>query len=145
MKKTVILIFSFICFGLATEVFFSAIYDFFLMIQGKIPVNYRLMGYTYIWMIPIYGIIPVLFQLFDKILSNKTLLIRIFFGVIIVYIVEFCSGYIIEQITGRCPWKYTEGWHYKGLVRFDYAIFWAIFIYLIDIIYKYLNRIIPNK
>jgi len=136
---------SFACFGLATEVVFSALYDFYQMLQGKLDFSYRLMGYTYLWMIPLYGSIPIMYHFFDKMLIGKPLILRIIFGVLLIYVFEFVSGFLLETITGTCPWKYSEGWHFKGYIRFDYALFWAFFIFIVDKKYNFFKRIIPDS
>ena len=42
--------------------------------------------------------------------------------------VESIAGWAMRRATGRCPWDYTgrTRWHLFGLVRLDYAPFWAL-------------------
>jgi len=54
-KKLVFYMLFFICLGMTTEVFFTAISDF---IAGE--GSLRLMGHTYVWMAFIYALIPIL-------------------------------------------------------------------------------------
>jgi hypothetical protein len=60
MSKQAFLIIFFICFGITTEVFFTAIYE---TIEHWPNKGNKLEGHTYIWMAPIYSLIPLLFPL----------------------------------------------------------------------------------
>ncbi len=138
--KLLFYILFFICLGITTEVFFTAISDAFAQFSNEEPVNMRLMGHTYIWMAFIYGWIPVLFAIGYPKISNLPLFIRLLVYILFIYIIEFVSGFLLEQLTGRCPWKYDTGWHIMGYIRLDYALFWMFFGFILERVYVFLEE-----
>lgn len=105
--------------GMALEVVFTAIMDF------PKSGNLRLMGYTYIWMIPIYCVVyPGCWLLYPH-LSQWPFPARGLLYVAIIYVVEYASGWLLKKTTGACPWDYTGAkWAVHGLIRLDYAPAW---------------------
>lgn len=128
-------------FGIATEVFFTALTSFFSghIIMDKPPL--ALTGFTYVWMLPIYMLIPFLFRAILPRLIHLHVVIRILIYVMVIYLIEFTSGFLLDQITGSCPWEYTTGWHVMGYIRLDYFPAWAFFAFLIEKMYRYLSNI----
>jgi hypothetical protein len=44
--------------------------------------------------------------------------------------------------TGRCPWDYSQKrYHFKGLIRWDYAPIWFGFCFLLELVHDFLLRI----
>jgi len=123
------------CIGVSTEVFFTSIYDYFTI------KNINLLGYSYVWMFPLYSQIPTLFRLIDKLkfkFYKKVSLITIIF-----MFCEYCYGKILRKIA-ICPWeknykisKYTI----DNLVRYDWLPIW----YFMSFIYYYRWVKINNK
>lgn len=144
-SNTIKKIFFFVMFGISCEVFFSAMYDFFFMIYSNLEINYRLLGYTYLWMIPIYALIPIIANWLKPFLSNLSIAKQVILGVVIIYFIEFSAGFLIEKIVGRCPWQYTEGWHIMGYIRIDYIFFWAFFAWIILRLNAYLDTILSKN
>ena len=101
-KKLAFYMLFFICLGMTTEVFFKAISDF---ITGE--GSLRLMGHTYIWMAFIYALIPVLMlNIYPKV-ADFSLLVRMLIFVGMVYLIGFSAGFLLDKLTGQCPWEYT--------------------------------------
>ena len=62
-----------------------------------------------------------------------------------IYIVECSTGFLLEQITGKCPWEYTSGWHLLGYIRLDYFPSWLAFAFIIESLYLYLeSKLLDN-
>ena len=140
MKKKLFLYLFFGCFGMTFEVFFVAITNLFLGTPLFNEPLWSLTGKTYVWMFPIYVMIPVLFGLLLKYIKDKPLALRLIIYTLIIYVAEFSSGFLLEQITGKCPWEYTTGWHIMGYIRLDYAPSWLIFSFIIEKLYNYINE-----
>lgn len=126
-------------FGVATEVVFTA----FQNLANGTPLCDKslgsMAGMTYVWMFPIYALIPIIGGfLFDK-MKDKNIVIRLLFYVFLIYVVEFVSGYILTKVTGTCPWEYKTGLHIMGLIRLDYFPAWAFFCWLIEWLYRYID------
>lgn len=139
MKNALLFLF-FICLGVTTEVIFVAISNLITSepLCGSSPV--ALAGKSYIWMCPIYALIP----LFGKILLPKVghyhFAIRLTIYVLCIYSVEFLTGYFLRTLTGSCPWEYQTGWHIMGLIRLDYLPLWAIFCFCVERLYLLLDK-----
>ena len=132
--KRIFSFFLYAAFGITTEVFFTAIVD--LINSGTLD-NLSLKGYTYIWMFPIYGSISIAFPLGYAKLKEWNFLLRYLTYAVVILIVEFISGFLLEQITGTCPWKYTEGWHIAGYIRLDYLPLWMVFGAMVEKFHRY--------
>src|SRR3954465_7661108 len=117
---TFFMILFFICLGMTCEVFFTAFTALFTgnPVDNKPPI--ALAGITYVWMAFIYALIPILGVLFYDKVKHIPIYLRLPMYVLIIYIIEFTSGYILRLTTGSCPWEYTTGWQVMGLIRLDY-------------------------
>lgn len=138
--KTFLLFLFFICLGVTCEVFFVAVLNFINNepLCGSSAIS--LAGKSYIWMCPIYAVIP----LFGKILYPKVahyhFAIRLIIYLLCVYFVEFFTGFLLLKITGTCPWEYQTGWHIMGLIRLDYLPAWAFFCACIEHLFLLLDK-----
>jgi len=138
MKKRLFLFFAMGCVGMTTEIFFTAVYD---IIQGKAEVPVRLMGQSYIWMFPIYGMAGVVFPSVLRIIGNWNLLWRMCAYASGILAVEFTTGWFLDIVTGQCPWEYKEGWHVMGYMRIDYFPLWALFGLMAEKLLKFLMNL----
>lgn len=130
----------FICLGITTEVFFTAFTALFTGEPACGKPLWALTGFTYVWMAFIYGLIPLLGILFHHHVAHFPLGRRLMTYVILLYMVEFVSGFLLEIITGSCPWKYTSGLHVMGYIRLDYLPAWTLFVWMVERLYIYVNR-----
>lgn len=120
--------------GYATEVMFTAIWEFVVNFNMKLP------GVTSIWSFPIYGIsVLVVEQLYLILDAHKIpLIVRALVYTIWTYCWEFSTGFVLRQFDA-CPWDYTpfEG-DFMGLVTLEYLPLWyfgAIFVERVIIFY----------
>jgi hypothetical protein len=129
----------FMCLGMTTEVFFTAFVSLFnnQPLCGK-PLA-ALAGMTYVWMAFIYAPIPLLGVLFYDKVKHIAFWLRLPMYVAIIYAVEFTSGYLLQLITGKCPWYYTEGINVMGLIRLDYFPAWLLFAWMVERVYVFIN------
>jgi hypothetical protein len=124
--------------GVTTEVFFTAVVD--LINAGNFD-DLGLKGYSYIWMFPIYGLASILFPFFFKSLKKWSRLLRYLTYGVSILLVELIAGFLLEQLTGRCPWEYQTGWHFSGYIRFDYLPLWMVFGAVIEEFHHFNKRI----
>jgi uncharacterized membrane protein len=78
-------------------------------------------------------------------LKERPLVLRLLIYVLGIYIVEFSTGFLLEQITGKCPWEYTSGWHIMGYIRLDYFPTWLVFAFIVESLYLYINEKITSS
>ncbi len=129
------------CFGMSAEIFFTAFthaYAGIPVIEGEPLLS--LTGKTYVWMLPIYMLIPFLGGFLFERLRPLFWLLRLFIYAIAILAVEFISGYILDLTTGKCPWEYTSGWHIMGYIRIDYIPAWMFFAFWVEYFYNYIDR-----
>lgn len=124
--------------GMTTEVFFTAISD---LIASNSLDDLSLKGYSYIWMFPIYGSAALLFPFFFRLLKKWPHLVRYTLYGIGILVVELIAGFLLEQLTGKCPWEYQVGWHFQGYIRFDYLPLWMAFGAIIERFHLFNQRI----
>lgn len=141
MKKAdyLFLFVAFGCIGITTEIFFTAIVDAITAVQHNEPINWRLLGTSYIWMFPIYGLAGLAFPLLMTMLDKWPFWLRWAFYGVAILAVEFVTGWALDMATGRCPWEYTTGWHIMGYIRLDYYPLWVGFGVMIERIYLLLS------
>lgn len=125
--------------GLTIEIFFTALNVFFQDLK-KGNGNIILKGHSYIWMFFIYGSISLIFPAVYEIIQNYNLMIRLSAYGFVILIFEFIFGFLLEKITGKCPWKYSSRYAIRGYIRLDYLPLWMFFGYLIELIHLYILK-----
>ncbi|TCS83530.1 hypothetical protein EDD72_10480 [Tepidibacillus fermentans] len=87
--------------------------------------NLALSGHTYIWMFFIYGSAVFLEPIHGRI-RRWHFIIRGSTWAILIFAIEFLTGYLLQLILGECPWDYrqTTSITLMGLIRYDYFPAW---------------------
>lgn len=103
--------------GLLIEVFFTG----FASLAQK---NYRATAQTYLWMLPVYALGGLALDFArDTLHWHYAFMAVVYVGII--YALEFCSGYVLQRLVGRCPWHYgLSHWTPMGLVNLKYLPYW---------------------
>lgn len=92
---------------------------------GNIRADRRLVCRTSLWMFPIYGLAAFLPAIYGKI-RKKCMLVRGAVYSSAIFVFEFFSGSLLRRVNA-CPWDYYDSkLNVKGLIRLDYAPFWAL-------------------
>lgn len=96
----------------------------------------RMIGYTSLWMMPIYGS-AVMFEPLYGIIYVLPVFIRGLIYMTCIFAAEFLSGFALEEIIGSCPWDYSSArYNVCGLIRLDYAPCWFAVGLLFEFGYK---------
>ena len=101
-------------------------------VKDHTPIDWGFKGQSYIWMFFIYGLGALLFPLVHHHLKGFQLILRIFLIALGIFVVEFVTGFILDKVTGHCPWQYTNRWNIMGYIRLDFLPAWMGFGYLIE-------------
>lgn len=125
--------------GVTVEVCYTAIVD--LIDMWGTDMDLSLKGVSYIWMIPIYGSASFLFPLGFRFVKDWPRLLRYFVYALAILVVEFITGFALEQATGRCPWEYQTGWHIAGYIRLDYLPLWMLFGATLEEFHRLVERL----
>lgn len=130
------------CAGWIVEILFTGVHSL-------ITKNWRGTAQTYIWMAWIYGLGAISLKaikdnivLSDNFYLNAALM-SIMLYTPLIFGIEFLSGLALKKLVGRIPWEYGPSrFSAMGLVRFDYAPYWAILGFVFHVIEKHFNKII---
>lgn len=86
----------------------------------------RLVGHTYLWMFPIYGLALVLERIHDAIRRHPAW-IRGLIWMMLIFAIEYSSGWTLKVLTGAVPWDYgPRAVSVGGFIRLDYAPAWFV-------------------
>lgn len=109
----------------------------------------QLVGWSYVWMFPIYFLFPILFELFSMLFSSFAwywlILISYFSGVIFITLIESGYGFLLEKTIGFCVWsKYSKeqdgitwlGGYSRYKISLTFGLM-AIAFYYFDMFFNY--------
>lgn len=109
--------------GWCFEVFSTAVTEKALGKQS----DWRLVGHSYLWMFPIYGLLAPLGEPVHDALRSHFWLLRGLIYVLGIWAVEFATGWLLRKLIGRCPWDYSNfRWNVQGLITLEYAPVWFV-------------------
>eukprot|EP00127_Corallochytrium_limacisporum_P004440 Clim_evm2s163 gene=Clim_evmTU2s163 len=142
-----------VCLGLTFEVVFFATYDNLeaFALYGISEVDLRLKGASHLWMIPVWAVGMPLLEDISKTLQKLgvPLLMRLSAYSAGCLFFQYAAGWLIRAVGGICPWDYTGSSPYEinGLIRLDYAPFWALLGLAVEWLELYLAsvRVLPKQ
>ena len=141
MKNRIIAFSLFACIGITAEIFFTSFYTNIAAVSAGGEWDWSLQGKSYIWMFFIYGPASFLVPLVMDKMSKLPLLVRLLIYSAGIYVVEFLSGFLLDKLTGACPWEYTTGLHIMGYIRLDYLPAWMFFSWLLEQLCIYFRKL----
>ncbi|WMJ81895.1 hypothetical protein RBU49_06515 [Clostridium sp. MB40-C1] len=101
----------------------------------------KLTGWTSMWMILIYGLAIFLEPIHDRI-RHLSFLIRGGVYTVLIFMVEFFSGFLLREILGVCPWNYVnKPLSFYGLITLTYTPVWFICGLIFEKIHDFFTRI----
>jgi len=90
--------------------------------------DWRLVGHSYLWMFPIYGLLAPLGEPAHNFLRPYFWLWRGLAYLLGIWSVEFITGWLIKNLTGKCPWDYSGfPGNFRGIITLEYAPVWFMF------------------
>lgn len=124
--------------GWCGEVMFTALTD-------SVPKrDWRLLGTTYLWMFPIYGLLAVLYEPVHDLIRDYPMIVRAIIWSLGFTAVELITGWLIERFTGRCPWDYSDKrFAINAYIRWDFFVVWAIIGLALESVHDFLVRLTP--
>ncbi|MFI5345963.1 MAG: hypothetical protein ACHQ51_06280 [Elusimicrobiota bacterium] len=108
------------CVGVAVEVLYTALTE---RSSGK-----RLIGYSYVWMFPVYALLYPGFFLLRPFVAVWSWPLRACLYAVLIMVFELLTGLILRAAVGEAPWEPNyrgKRWCVLGLVRLDYFPAWA--------------------
>ena len=122
--------------GVTFEIIFTSITTF----SRKRDQSFK--GYSYLWMLPIYALVYPTLTLLWPFIHDWLFLLRGLLYIILIYIAEYSTGWLLRQMLGKCPWEKDyigKQWAINGLIRLDYAPAWFITALLFEYLYLFLR------
>lgn len=104
--------------GIFAEVFYTALEN--LLRHGSL----RLMGCSYVWMFPIYGLIALLFHPIHSFVMDRPWYLRGAVYMTVIYAVEYMSGALLKKIVGEPIWQYKGRFQLQGHIELAHAPVW---------------------
>lgn len=123
------------CLGILIEFFFTGF-------GSLIKKNWKATGYSYLWMLPIYGFTALVMEAISQGV-HWPFYLKAFLYVPVIYGVEALSGYTIKLLIGHIPWDYSKSaWTPMGLINLKYAPFWLVLAMAFDPITDFLTKLL---
>jgi uncharacterized membrane protein len=127
--------------GVSAEVMVSAVLHKY---EGKEP-NWSLRGQSYIWSVPLYGLIAPLFEPLHDAIRIWPWLLRGGIYVCCFWLVEYTAGWTLRRAFGACPWSYAHcRFNLHGLIRWDFFPLWFGFGMLLEYLHDRLIILTPH-
>lgn len=104
--------------GLTLEVIYTGLASLF---QG----DWSMHGFTFLVMFPIYGLAVFLEPIHDKI-KPRPWWLRGLVYLILIWGIEYLSGWILSLILGTCPWTYCDPLNINGWITLRMAPEWFL-------------------
>ncbi|UWG97855.1 putative ABC transporter permease [Dehalobacter sp. DCM] len=92
-------------------------------LNSLIHGDFRMMGFTNLWMFFIYGSAVFLEPLHDKI-SHWRWPLRGLIWLMVIWGIEYISGLILLKVLGVYPWEYTDSLAINGFITLGFAPVW---------------------
>ena len=127
--------------GWCAEIVWSAVTE---RVSGR-QRDWRLLGHTYLWMLPIYGLAAPLYEPLHDAIRGQNILLRGLVYMTGIWVVEFATGWALRRATGKCPWDYSRlrGSVGRGLVALEYGPVWFAFGLLLEPVHDRLVWLTP--
>lgn len=99
----------------------------------------RLMGFSFVWMFPIYGLIPLLFPHLQSLIAALPWGLRGVIYMLAIYTVEYTTGALLKRLIGQHAWHYTSRYNLHGHIQlFPHAPTWFVVGLLVE---RYFDRV----
>jgi hypothetical protein len=130
LERTILLA----CVGVAAEVVFTAL--------TSPKRDRRLLGYSYVWMFPIYALLYPGFRLLLPLVGNWAWPLRGALYAVIIMVCEGMTGLALRAAVGEAPWEPEyrgHKWAVMSLMRLDFFPAWAAGALLFERAYRLLT------
>lgn len=134
------------CLGLAGEVVFTAVCARLGVVltsdmdDGDARAGWRLKGHSFVWMIPIYGVGLLVFELAHDALRAQPWLLRGLVYVGSLYAVELAASLLLIRMTGAHVWRWVGRGNVGGHVHLAMAPLWLALGLMLEPLHDLLVR-----
>lgn len=134
------------CLGVTGEVVFTAVCARLgILLTGDLDdaearSGWRLKGHSFVWMVPIYGVGLLGFELVHDALRAAAWPLRGFAYVGLLYAIEYASGAVLLRLTGRPIWRWIGRGAVRGHVHLAMAPLWLALGLALEPLHDLLTR-----
>jgi uncharacterized membrane protein len=126
----------FLIYGLIGWVAETIYTGFGSLLKGDLTMR----AWTYIWMFPIYGLMILLEPIHDRI-RNLPIAVRGGIYTVLIFGIEYATGWILRELIGKCPWNYGVGpYTIDGLINLSFIPVWFIGGLIFEKLHDFLKR-----
>lgn len=119
--------------GIFSEVLFTSLKS---LVEHN---DYTLHGKTQLWVIVMYGLGGLWFEVLEYYMRAFTFATRIVGYVLNTWAIEYVGGMIMVRLIGECPWMYTGWSNIHGYIQLSYFPVWGIMSGVADYLIWYLR------
>lgn len=121
--------------GFLIEIWFTGIHSFFFRKDKNATAK------TYLPMFLVYGSTALMLEMVSNAIPWPFYLKAVVY-ILVIYLAEGISGWILKKITGRIPWDYgLSRWTPAGLINLSYVPFWFLLALGFDLIAQQIYKI----
>jgi len=121
--------------GLGLEVIFTGLFD---CRRGTLC---HLMGYSSLWYLPLYMLVPVCFNAGSSLVFQFNWIVRGIIYMLLIFAIEFVAMFLLRLLLGASPSEksyYQSPFNIKGLIRLDYAPVMFVLGLFLECVYRHL-------
>ncbi|AET70723.1 putative membrane protein [Desulfosporosinus orientis DSM 765] len=119
--------------GLLVEVIYTGLAS---LLHGDLSMH----GFTFLVMIPIYGL-SVFLEPLHNLLRPNPWWIRGFIYLALIWTIEYFSGAILASVLGSCPWRYGDSLNIHGYITLRMAPEWFLAGLGFEILHDFLDKL----
>lgn len=108
-------------------------------VGSLISGDLRLLGHSNLWMFFIYGC-AIFLEPIHHAIARRHWFFRGVLWVLLIWCIEYASGFLLHTILGVYPWYYTDRLSVNGLITLAYAPAW----FVAGIVFERLHRALDN-
>ncbi len=118
------------CLGVAAEVVFTAVCARLGLVwtpdmdDAEARAGSRLKGHSFVWMLPIYGLGLLVFEVVHELLRAQPWMLRGLVYVGALYAIELGASLFLVRLTGAHVWRWVGRGSIGGHVHFAMAPLW---------------------
>ena len=118
------------CLGVAAEVVFTAVCARLGIVltadldEPEARTGWRLKGHSFVWMLPIYGVGLLGFEIAHDLLRTAPWLVRGLAYVAVLYAIELGASLVLVRLTGDHVWRWVGTGSIGGHVHLAMAPLW---------------------
>jgi uncharacterized membrane protein len=122
-------------FGVFLEILFTSLENL------KKKKDKCLKGTSSLWMFFVYGSVYFIVLFVTTYFSDYNILLRGLIYMILFYLLEFTSGFILKKFHA-IPWDYSREtkFHFKGIIRLEFAPIWFLGGLFAEAVYYYVAQ-----